>query len=384
MALSSQQLVKLKNGLIESFTDFGQFNMFLVEQTGRPLNGYAGPNAPMPVAVFQVIQGAEAEGWLERLVVGAVATRPRRPEFAEVATELGFTAAGPNLTNARPIEGRPSIRAHKVLEDVVAGRERFINVAEFLAAMSAAQSRVCAIRLPDSKGRYKFGTGFLVGPDLVLTNFHVLERVIANQVNPRDVLFRFDMLIAADGRTLLEGVPYRLHPEKWLVDQSPYSANDLHDPLPADPSSDELDYCVVRLATAAGEDRSGGSQDPRANSRGWMPLSADRSAGTEQDNIFILQHPIDFNTQQCRPLKLAIGNHLGFAGGGRRMRYDADTLGGSSGAPVLNADFDVIGLHHRGDPNADTVKMTAEHNQGIPINRIVELLAQRKIAKFWQ
>lgn len=383
MTLSSEQLLKLKQGLLKSFTGFNEFNMFLVEQTGRPLNGYAGRDDSMPVAVFQVIQGAEAEGWLERLVVGAVATRPHRPEFAEVATELGFTAAGPNLTNARPIAGPPSKSAHRALEDIVVGRERFVNVSIFLAAMSAAQSRVCAIRLPDSHGGHKFGTGFLVGPDLVLTNYHVLQRVISREVDPRDVVFRFDMLIAADGRTLLEGVPYRLHAHEWLVDHSPYSPNDLHDPLPADPRPDELDYCLVRLEAAAGEHRSGGSQDPKANRRGWMSLSADRSAGTAKDNIFILQHPIDFNTKQSRPLKLAIGNHLGFAGGGRRMRYDADTLGGSSGAPVLNADFDVIGLHHRGDPNADTVKMTAEHNQGIPINRIVDLLSQRKIQKFW-
>lgn len=382
MELTGKQIQTLRRGLEKSFVGFDQLDMFLKEETDRGLVAYAAQADTLPIAAFKVIQGAQAEGWLDKLLIGAISTRPARAEFAKVATELGLTAAGPNLTNALPIAGRPQQGALKALEDIVFGRERFVDVEKFLAEMSAAQSRICAIGVPDPEGR-KLGTGFLVGPDLVLTNFHVLSRVIAGEADPADVELRFDMRLMPDGRTLRPGVVYRLRPSKWLVDKSPYSANDLQDPLPADPAPDELDYCLVRLSSPAGEESVGGSNDPGASKRGWLDLAMDRSAGTANDNIFIIQHPYDAVTKTSQPLKLAIGNHLGFAGGGLRMRYDADTRGGSSGSPVFNADLEVIGLHHRGDPNADGLRMQAKHNQGIPIRRIVALLAQRQIEQFW-
>ena len=59
------------------------------------------------------------------------------------------------------------------------------------------------------------------------------------------------------------------------------------------------------------------------------------------------------------------------------MHYDANTLPGSSGSPIFNADLQLIGLHHRGDPAAHALAADAPANQGIPISRIVALLTKR-------
>ncbi len=77
-------------------------------------------------------------------------------------------------------------------------------------------------------------------------------------------------------------------------------------------------------------------------------------------------------------LKLAIGDHLGFNAAGNRMHYDANTLpGSSSGSPIFNADLQLIGLHHRGDPDAHALAADSHANQGIPISKIVALLTKR-------
>ena len=361
MELSGQQFQTLRKGIEKAFVGFGEFAMFLTEQTDRRLVNYVGPADPLPIAAFKIIEGAQAEGWLDRLLIGAIATRPNRAEFAKVATELGLTAAGPNLTNGRPIGGPPAKGAQKALEDIVRGHPTFINVEAFLASMSELQSRVCRIEAGPMAG-----TGFLIGPDLVMTNFHVMQRVIAGETLPDDVCLRFDFRQTPDGKTVRNGAVYRLAGE-WLVDKSPYSPMDLTEPPMTDPAPTELDYCIMRLAEPAGEDGAGGSRDPNAMKRGWIEASRETGSGNKNDDIFILQHP------SGGPLRLAIGRHLGFNGSGTRLRYDADTLGGSSGSPVFNSDLKLIGLHHRGDPNADKLKMTAAFNQGIPVTRIIAL-----------
>ena len=371
LELSGQQINILRKGLEKAFPGFGQLNMFLVEQADRPLVNYAGPADTLPIAAFSVVRGAEAEGWLDRLLLGAIATRPNREEFAKVATEVGLTAAGPNLTNARPIGGPPGKSAQKALEDIVRGHPTFINVEGFLASMSVLQSQICRIEAGAT------ATGFLVGPDLVMTNFHVMRRMILGETLPDDVNLRFDFRETPDGNTVRNGTVYRLAGE-WLVDKSPFSEMDRIEPAKADPAPTDLDYCILRLAEPAGEDGAGGSSDPNATKRGWIKASRQVASGNKDDDIFILQHP------SGGPLKLAIGRHLGFNGSGTRMRYDADTLGGSSGSPVFNRDLKLIGLHHRGDPNADEMKMTAEHNQGIPVTKIIALAESHAVKKFWE
>ena len=56
--------------------------------------------------------------------------------------------------------------------------------------------------------------------------------------------------------------------------------------------------------------------------------------------------------------------------GGLRVRYATNTEGGSSGSPCFNKDWDLIALHHYGDPAFGQPK----YNQGIPIGKIREHL----------
>ncbi len=77
-----------------------------------------------------------------------------------------------------------------------------------------------------------------------------------------------------------------------------------------------------------------------------------------------LQHP------SREPLKLAIGmdEQIEVNAAGNRIRYSVPTLPGSSGSPVFDTDWDLVALHHAGDPDS----IQPKYNEGIPISVIAE------------
>jgi hypothetical protein len=144
------------------------------------------------------------------------------------------------------------------------------------------------------------------------------------------------------------------------IDTSPYSAAEKtghpDDPLP---TLDELDYALLRLKVRVGEQQIEGAP------RGWialpkavLPLPADAP-------ILIVQHP------EGAPMKLALDTQavIGLNGNGTRIRYRTNTDPGSSGSPVFTMDWDLVALHHYGDPKWQSPLF----NQGVPI----ELIRQR-------
>ena len=55
-----------------------------------------------------------------------------------------------------------------------------------------------------------------------------------------------------------------------------------------------------------------------------------------------------------------------------------NTLKGSSGAPCFDAQWNLVALHHAGDPDFDDFHQP-EYNQGIPIKAIHEYLNEQGI-----
>ena len=61
------------------------------------------------------------------------------------------------------------------------------------------------------------------------------------------------------------------------------------------------------------------------------------------------------------------------------LHYRAPTEGGSSGSPVFNAQWKLIGLHHAGShqmPKLHDKKGTYEANEGIWIQSVIQLLEE--------
>lgn len=362
--LTGQQITDLREGLQKGFPDGMRLTMFLREQLNRQLNDYASQNDPLRTAVFRVIEGAQAEGWVKDLALAAYRARPNWPQIVKVANELGLVIFSGTLSNDRPLAG--GAREHSVgaeLQSLLSpGRPQFdpVDLRKILVDYPA---RVCKIEIPLGSG-----TGFLIGPDLVLTNYHVMEPVLRNDARAQDVICRFDHIKKDDGPAIGNTLECRLASPAWCVAQSPVSSWDRR--LAGDqPSPHELDYCLIRLADRIGEARLGGASDAAVAKRGWLALNPLQSAGQMNEQLFILSHP------GGAVLKLSIGDHLGSIGASNRIRYDVNTQKGSSGSPIFNARLEVIGMHNSGWKDAAELAADGRKaNQGIPISNIVEHL----------
>jgi V8-like Glu-specific endopeptidase len=79
--------------------------------------------------------------------------------------------------------------------------------------------------------------------------------------------------------------------------------------------------------------------------------------------LLIAQHPYGM------PLKLAVDTAavLAVNPGGTRVRYATTTEAGSSGSPVFDLNWNLVALHHFGDP---AWNRPPAYNQGVPIDQV--------------
>jgi hypothetical protein len=364
--LSGPQRETLRSGLQKGYPQISRFKMFLREQLNKRLEDYTSTQ-PLPDAIFSVVEGAEAEGWLNELVLAAYRTRKNHPEIEKVAVELGVALLGNEVTNKRPLGGQASLAPLTELQDLINPSRPFIDSSQLWRLAVEYPGRICKI-----EAVAKEGTGFLVGSDLVLTNHHVMVPTIEGEVRPEDVVCRFDYAAKADGSPINQGLERRLIEGAWLVSSSPPSKYE-GEINGQDSAPDELDFCLIRLASDVGSERLGGSSDPSGSRRGWFPLNELQSIGQCGQQLFILQHPMG------AVLKLAIGDQLQTSRSGNRFSYNVNTLKGSSGSPVFNARMEVIGLHQSGQTDAAELAAARKSNQGIPISNIARFIRQHGI-----
>ncbi len=324
------------------------------------------PQDAIDVEYWNILVQVEAQGWLEALARAAHEAVPGNSQLADLMLDDGLTSGARIITAAN---GTPSILAEtsKVrLERLVRDNSSFIDITQFLGRLSALEGQTCRIELEGAPPR-AIGTGFLVGPDLVMTNQHVID----GQAAGAPMICRFDYLVDAGGVQVREGVAVPVAAD-WLVQASPPDPSDESLDEGDAPAPDNLDFALIRLSRPVGDTPRAGDDGPDNRPRGWIGIDPTLQAG-QGDDLFILQHP------EGTPLKLGVGRLTGLHGGGLRWRHDVATEGGSSGSPVFNRKLDLVGLHHAGDPN---YFRTALFNQAIPMDRIVGWL-QGKVDPFW-
>jgi hypothetical protein len=228
------------------------------------------------------------------------------------------------------------------------------DLGRWMARLQAIQGQVAYLTVRNEPR----GTAFLVGPDVALTNYHVLEDVIAKTTPADQVELRFDY--SRDGAGVVQTTVNVKLANEWLLAHAPWSNADFSADIRTLPDAGELDYALVRLARRVGDETRGGSP------RRWVELPATPAALTPGMQLFILQHP------QGLPLQVALDKVEAVNSNGTRARYLTNTQGGASGSPCLDQDWNLVALHHSSDPR-EGVK--AQYNQGVPIATIRAHLA---------
>jgi TPR repeat protein len=109
LELDGPQLKVLRTGLLSAFVGPDAFNIFLRDELDKRLNFYAGGEDPFPVAAFKLVDGAQAEGWIDELVTKAYQARPKNRNIADIAKILGISVDAGNLEPAGPVHLEPPL-----------------------------------------------------------------------------------------------------------------------------------------------------------------------------------------------------------------------------------------------------------------------------------
>lgn len=352
MYLSGPQIKAFVEALTKSYTP-NRFNQLLLGRLDKMIHNIT--MAPDYITqIYDVVMLANNEGWVFPLLDAARASNPNNAYLLAFEETLN--------------RGSVPSAAKMQLEKIVNERSAFQNVMAFRERLGLIEAWICAFEIPNSGG-----TGVLVGPDIVLTNYHVIESLLAGQVSPANARCRFDYKALSDGTAVNAGTSVNLA-DPWDVVHAPYSIADTK-ANGGQWDADELDFALVRLADEVGNQPIGENPEPQAPSRGWLHLSGAPAVLAAEDVVLVLQHPQDLTAASVKlqPMQLAVGTVMGFVGNGLRVRHNTRTLPGSSGSPVFNANLEIAALHHAGEPN-NRLDYTGEYNQGIPIGEIVRFL----------
>ncbi|SED51380.1 Trypsin-like peptidase domain-containing protein [Rhizobiales bacterium GAS191] len=198
------------------------------------------------------------------------------------------------------------------------------------------------------------GTGFLVGPDSVLTNFHVVEKVLGGDNKFTAVVSCLFDFAEAETGGVDAGTPIGV--ASPCLDWSRYgAAENTSNPSSSLPEADELDYALLKLDDAVGNRPAPGAW----RKRGWITIPAKAPNLSKDSPLIIIQHPLTGPKVTDRQDKGVVGLNPR----NNRLIYVNETHPGSSGAPCLTADYELVALHHYGDPKW----VAASRRQGVPI-----------------
>ncbi len=225
---------------------------------------------------------------------------------------------------------------NKKVEALWSGRKRWVDV-NFLEKGARAARAVCRLEW----GKEGEGTGFLIAPDRVLTNYHVIQ-----PWNSRDSLdariqkceLRFGATSTPDGGVSSGNLVTTIAQNGLLSASEP----------------DQLDYALLKL------------KSPIKDTKfiACASLSSDPVGIGNFANI--IQHPLG------GPMKVSLRHNEIVELVDERVYYASDTDVGASGAPVFNDDWQVIALHCAAGLVDTDGELVLEANEGVLISSILK------------
>jgi endonuclease G len=179
-----------------------------------------------------------------------------------------------------------------------------------------ASRSVCRVDIRSLVEKEGYGTGFLIAPQILITNNHVLPN--ASYARNSKAEFNYEYGINDKPLTVKTFI---FNPDKLFY------------------TNVELDYTIVWVEKIA-EDGSSLLSDFN-----FLKLNPNLGKTKEGNFVSIIQHP------DGKMKKVAIRqNEITDLSLPKFIRYVTDTKSGSSGAPVFNDNWEVVAVHHAGIP----------------------------------
>ncbi|MFC9387811.1 trypsin-like peptidase domain-containing protein [Streptomyces venezuelae] len=331
--LRQQELVRVRNAAMAA----GLADRSLRPSLLKGVPGYfTATLEPLDDPREQVHADLNAMNQVERLIDGLVPMEIWLHNAIEHTHEPGPRAVlqGALDSVARAITGEAELPADmmpgEMKEEIVLQDDTVPY--EFLHGGIRAGASVALLRIPPYESGAPLlpsyphgGTGWMIAPDLLITNHHVvMARSHESGVRPfvSDEDLRLQALMSRSRFDFVENA--LAAPEATAGELAAWDA--------------ALDYAIVRL---------GPDQERRPTLRvATRPLLVRER---QRVPVNIIQHPGGL------PKRVALRNNLVYRADEHDILYFTDTRGGSSGSPVCLDDWTVVGLH-RGTRKVDEVE----------------------------
>lgn len=308
-----------------------------------------------PIAAGAQRDAADMRAALERAKAGGFLA-----ELCATAGDRLFNAA--QAGTILPALLAPDEKSRKSVEltfQAIASSGGFRKLDEVQAGLMQAQRRTCRIVVRLGGDRVT-GSGFLIGPRLVLTNWHVVQSLLEplpagdagrqgladaeawrKREGSADALsVQFD-LNAPGGHTTIQVAP------DWLIAAS-RSEGGSTGPTVAWPTSNVKaafepfdDFAILKLSEAAGLER------------GYYDIAGDEPPPRPDEKMVLVQYPGSFSIRMTDGSFAVASKFAGLLGSGddvtdARVLHNANSIGGSSGGLILDPEMRPVALHQAG------------------------------------
>lgn len=287
-----------------------------------------------------ILSEAAVQGQLRALVQRAhdllSPSSPKRPFLASLLNnELPPTDVAPATIHF--LHATDTVSAKEALlyyDDLTIETSNLPALIATLTTLLALAPAVCRL-LVVADGESFYGTGFRIGSDLLLTNWHVLHHPQTQQ----------------QATTVMAEFSYENSPNGESATAIPCDVNSIR-------GIEIDDWAIIRPSK------------PLAPHWPIIPLSATAKLSL-QTTTYIIQHPGGGFK------RLGYVRNLVSYFDDQVVQYLTDTQAGSSGAPVFNSDGELIALHHVGGEPQEKVGMPPlKKNEGILIACVLEGFAE--------
>lgn len=216
-------------------------------------------------------------------------------------------------------------------EKIIGAKSTLLPISFLSKGLERAKS-VARVVLPTPKGS-SVGTGFLTSNNLFFTNNHV----ISTKEQARDATIQFNYEFSDAGLPIVHD-EFKLDPDAIFA------------------TSTADDWTCIKISSDANNKFAG--------------LSLKKVIVKKDDFVNIIQHP------GGRRKELGLYHNLVTYVDDNIIQYLTDTEPGSSGSPVFNSEWEIVGIHHSGgmlrEPGSTKPLL---RNEGIAITKVLEGIA---------
>jgi endonuclease G len=247
------------------------------------------------------------------------------------------------------------------LPEKIASDVSYLMPVGFLGAghsASRAVARVCVPQVIDDvpimrggKPLLAVGTGWMIAPGLMMTNHHVIEA-------------RFEDEPPASAGDMTRQA---LGAQAWFDYVDALKAHVTYAVTALEASDRTLDYALLRVA---------GASTPEAlplADWGHLRVAPETYPLKKGEPVNIIQHP----GGDVKQIAIRRNDCVGVTDG-HEFQYLTDTMPGSSGSPVFNDSWQVVGLHRASDELPEPIYLKGEtikyNNVGVRIHAILRHL----------